>query len=313
MSIAQLEDALVASAQAVIAAGYWTGPDLALRWPDQETEHVATLIDTCVLRLTPAWATILAETGRDLTFHGAFLHQRPKVRFPSPTMNDCGAGFCEAADLLVVIDHGTKARRACLIQAKCDPGDPPRGDQKVLYERWEPFRFAHGHDRAKGPVYSIGPNSDGARYGVVRDPPPRQQPPWILEHPLGSVVADDMGHYLARMLIATVDGAPGPARPATINGSDDWSRLIDDLLRVSLKKKYPLSKFWPEPIYRGFRGPIETGIPHFLTDERWEAFAGTAIPGDWDDGPPGGEDRVADDDGPDPVSLLHITLSPRED
>ena len=298
-------DQLTASARAIIAAGYWTKPTAALRHAHQETEFVATLIDSCVGPLTVAWGNILQNSGLDLTIRGAFLHQRPKIRFPSPTITACGEGHCELADLLIVHDHEDSARRACLIQAKTDPGDPVMGAQKDLYERWEPFRFAAGPKSAKGQVYSVMPNDEGCRYGVVRLPPPANEEPWLAEQPLGTRGPVDMGLLLAEMLAATLAQRPTPARTAVIGGSNDWSILIDDLLAASLTSNYPLTGFWPvrRPRLSSQRLPIMAWVE--TSHDGWEAIASTADVSTFRSSGPEKPARAAEE-GPDGISVIHI-------
>jgi len=308
-------DQLTASARAVISAGYWTRPAGAIRRADKETEFVTTLIESCVGPLTQAWDEILKGAGLDLTVRGLFLHQRPKVRFPSPTVADCGAGFCELADLLIVHDHERTARRAVLVQAKTVPGDAVTGDQKDLYERWDSFRFAAG---AKGRTYGIAPNDEGCRYGIVRIPPPGLEEPWLAEQPLATRQPDDFGRLLAEMLAATVAGRAVPARPATIGGNDDWSVLIDDLLSVSLTARYPLKGFWPAKQRRYFRGDLPIGLIswHSLSDS-WEAVATSSSSvdalGPYDPGGGSGEPSTVEREGPEGISVIHLSTSETRD
>lgn len=307
-------DQLIASARAVIAAGYWARPAGAIRRADKETEFVSTLIESCVGPLTQAWGEILKGIGLDLTVRGVFLHQRPKVRFPSPTMAHCGPGFCELADLLIVHDHERTARRAVLVQAKTVPGCAVTGDQKKLYERWDPFRFAAGPKNAKGRPYAIAPNDEGCRYGIVRIPPPRLEEPWLAEQPLATRPPDDFGRLLAEMLAATVAGRPMPARPATIGGNDDWSALIDELLAISLTAYYPLKGFWPKKQRRYICGVLPVGFMrwHGLSKD-WEAVATSSSSvdalGPFDPGGGTGEPSTVEREGPEGISVIHLSTS----
>lgn len=305
---------LTASARAVIAAGYWTKPEKAKRPARQETEFVATLIDSCVGPLTAAWGEILRAVNLDLTIQGAFLHQRPKVRFPSPTTASFGRGYCELADLLLVHDHSNLSRKACLIQAKTDPGAAVAGDQKDLYEKWEPFRFSAGSKGAKGRVFSIAPNDEGSRYGIVRVPPPGLEEPWLAEQPLGTRPAVDMGWLIAEMLAATVAGRSHPARSAKIGGGDEWSDLIEHLLTISLHVKYPLKGFWAERQGRRFFQPITGLYPQRRYSQDWIAFATSTrlsatefeqAVGYTPPGRPGG-DRLLDVDEPEGLSVIYL-------
>lgn len=248
-------DQLTNAARAVISAGFWTSPTSALRRATKETEFVATLIASCVGPLVNAWSHILAEEALSVTVQGVFLHQRPKIRFPSTSATPVGPGFCELADLLIVHDHGGH-RQACLIQAKKVPGAPVVGDQKDLYERWDPFRFASGGQHVKGRLYDVAPNREGGFFGVVRVPPPGLEEPWLVEHPIHSVASTDMGRFVAEMHAGTIAGRTNPARPAVIGGTDDWSVLIDDLLRMSLGSTYPLVNFWPRRMPRHLEGLV---------------------------------------------------------
>lgn len=305
MNIDHLLEPLMASARAIIAAGYWTGPTGALRAADKETEHVAGLITSCVGPLMQAWSNILAGSGVSLAVQAVFLHQRPKVRFPSTTSALCGPGHCELADLLIVHEHDAIRRRAVLVQVKKLPGASVAGDQKDLYEKWEPFRFAAGAHGAKGRQYQIAPNDEGSRYGIVHVPAPLGVEPWWAEQPLGTRSAVDFGAMLAEMLVAGVAGEPTPAREALIGGSDDWSALIEDLLRVSLGVDYPLKGFWAKPQPRTARSVVSTTAqrPDGLTS--WRAVSGVAA--GLSDLFGGDGDRPDDAvDGPEGVSTLYF-------
>ena len=262
-------DQLANAARGGISAGFWTAPTSAMRRATKETEFVATLIASCVGPLVSAWSHILADEALSVTVQGVFLHQRPKIRFPSTPANLVGQGFCELADLLIVHDHAGGHRQACLVQAKKIPGAPVMGDQKDLYEQWDPFRFASGARQVKGRPYDVSPNGEGGFYGVVRVPPPGLEEPWLIEHPTHATQAMEMGRFLAEMLASTVAGRQGPARTAIIGGTDDWSVLIDDLLKMSLGSKYPLAKFWPKRMPRHLQGVVS----YLPLDSGWHAVA----------------------------------------
>lgn len=178
------------------------------------------------------------------------------------------------------------------------------GDQKDLYESWEPFRFASGARQVKGVVYDVRPNLEGGLYGVVRVPPPGLEQPWLVEHPTLAVSPVEMGQFIAEMLAGTIAGRSGPARTATIGGTDDWSMLIDHLLRTSLGSTYPLAKFWPKAMPRHF-----AGIVSYVPDGHgWHAFASSdrSIP-------PFGSDIGATDDPREGLPVLYISTAPIED
>lgn len=307
MNISHLRPHLDAAASAVVATGYWTGPHRALRSSRKETEYVASLIEACVLHLTRAWGGILDPLNLDLALHGAFLHQRPYVRFHSPTATSCGPQHCELADLMLVVDFEAQERRACLIQAKRDPGAGVVGDQKDLYERWDSLRFAHRTKGAQGRVYSVSPNGPGSRYGVVRTDPALGEAPWRLQDPLGRGADVDMGEFLADMLIATVGGGVGAGRRADFGGGDDWSCLVKDLLQASLHSKYPLKGFWPAESRRVIKRPITA----FLLDDPngWEIVSstvGSVLP---PIGPPEEPGEDAPRDGPGRVTTLYARVT----
>jgi hypothetical protein len=243
---------LATAAQSIIAGNYWSKPPNAFRTPAIETEYLATLIAGCISPIAQAWGNILHGSGTSVTMRGAFLHQRPKVRFPSITLGSCGPHNCELADLMLVHDH-QNIRRACLVQVKREPGPAVSGDQKLLYENWDTFRIGAGNKGAKGHPYSIAPNLDGGMYGIVRTHPLNGQHPWEIRHPKGATGAIDLGSYLAELLVSTVDGFSTAGRIGNVNGKgDDWSRLVYELLSMSFKNNYKLNGFWPRQRYRHF-------------------------------------------------------------
>lgn len=299
---------LIASARAIIATSFWSGPVNALRVPKIETELVASMVHYCSVPLARAWGRILTGANYDLMLHAAFLHQRPYVRFPSPTTGHCGAGYCELADMLVVVEHDGDARRACLFQAK-PVGVAVVGDQKDLYEKWEALRFASGPKHAKGRVYDIGPNADGGHYAIVNTKPSLGVEPWGVEHPRTAVTIDDMGRYLAMMLVANVDGTPGPGRAATVSGTDDWSVLISDLINGAKGSRYRLRHLWRDRVLRSDPQPISFIEGWFGDDDEGYIIATTedAPPGE----PPFERELPPGDDALPPINLLYLRTSPR--
>ena len=194
----------------------------------------------------------------NLALQTIFTHATPKVFFVRQDGTD---GFCELADLLIVIDdpHSTmlfERRRAVLVQAKLH--DPPgeiklnSGNERVQFEllsAWPSFKFQTSLYRPHGRDFNLGPPnvSWSGEYGGIEQPPSGDwtqyhifNAPFRKKPPIGGAVS--LGTLLAGMLA----GRPEYGRPATPLGRDPWSETVDELLDVTfnlpLRDRQPTSK-----------------------------------------------------------------------
>jgi hypothetical protein len=194
----------------------------------------------------------------NLALQTIFTHAAPKVSFVRPDGTD---GFCELADLLIVIDdpHSKllfERRRAVLIQAKLY--DPPgqiklnSGNERVQFEllsAWPDFKFETALYRCHARDFKLGPPdaSWSGEYGGIEQPPSGDwtqyhvhNAPFNRSPPIGGAVS--LGTLLAGMLA----GRPEYGRPAIPLGRDPWSETVDELLDVTfslpLRGRQPRSK-----------------------------------------------------------------------
>lgn len=175
-----------------------------------------------------------------------FCHGRARVKFIDAKG---GPQCCELADLLLVVDVGDATsfvRTAALIQAKMARAAERvslKGDsskvQLDLYKNWYRFDFEES-------VYGLsqidftmdGAESDSGTIGVI-DRHFKTQPIWT-QHaatptPLVILNAPRLGTFVAEM----VGGArPGFGRLATPVLQTDWSKTVEQLLRITYARAF---------------------------------------------------------------------------
>lgn len=238
----KLRSRLTSATQSIVTAAYWATPIKARRAPRSEPEYLAALIANSTLPLARAWSWLLAPANLQVTITSIFAHQRPRVRFPYEGGAADGLEGCELADWVIVHDHDARRRRAVLVQTKVN-SKAVRGAQKRLYEQWPVFQFGPSAISATPPPYNIKPNDEGCRYGVMHSPPARIGCEWTVDRVGGG--STQLATFLVGMLEAGTFGTFGPARSATINGTDDWSQLVDRLLKMSVANVASLKGYLP--------------------------------------------------------------------
>lgn len=234
-----LTPSLEAAADAEINKILRTGATAAgQKVPTGEVGFVAAFVLGAVPAIASVWKPILNACGLSVTMTGVFCHQTPMASFIDSSGT---ARKCELADLLVVVDDLTStmstARWAVLIQAKMAG---PAGGQTLtrqsdltqldLLSNWPSFTLPAGF--APGPrdfstcTYA-GSAIECGRYGLIDKQP---NSAWHQQAPAAAMPSrgDQLGTFLARM----VEGRIGYGRQATGTG-DDWSRTVDELLKVT--------------------------------------------------------------------------------
>lgn len=199
------------------------------------------------------WQRLMSLWQPPLNYGAVFAHARPYVK-------TVAAGErCELGDLMIVFtDHGQKIRRALLLQAKMGPGKwPPmssKGDriQWTLYTKWNEFEFTDlpgkGRPSFKLPLgkpdpaaqYLILHKGTGKEcYGqLAHDPNPPTGPP---------------KDTLAELLHKFANGGVGrmfsyKMPPHSGAKTDDWDRLIWDLINDSQTATFPARSTRPRKV-----------------------------------------------------------------
>lgn len=269
--------------------------------PRGEVGFVAAVVLGAVPDIARAWKPIL-NPHYSIRLTGVFCHKTPMASF---TDSAGSPQTCELADLMVVVDDltGATARRwAVLIQAKmANVGGgkslSKSGDlvQLELMSRWPAFSLSAGFTpgaRDFSTCGHLGVKGDSGKYGLIE---PQPNPEWEQHVPAKSMPAggDKLGTFLAKMVQI---GQRGYGREAT-GTADDWSRTVDELLRVTSGLVFTHSASFP-----GSQPRHKTAV----------AFVLPAESGDYDlwmDGPPpagGHEDR---EEGPgEGLSFLRIEI-----
>jgi hypothetical protein len=212
--------------------------------PRREVGFVVAVTLGAVRAVGMAWTTLLAPFGIRVWLTGVFCHGSPRVGF----MGSSGTTRCELADLLIVVDAirtERTVRRASLVQAKlADRGrrislaDRSSRHQLLLYQVWPSFTFQDTALYGAAHYDLRGSREDqSGTFGVI-DPltgATGQPPPTWTQHsadPAPRIVSDEptLGRFLAEMVGGT---RPGFGRRAAITPTDDWSTVVDLLLRVT--------------------------------------------------------------------------------
>lgn len=244
MSIAKLLvahecEALFSGANSAI----WHSHQLATRLADgaaREEDHVATLVTDGVPFLVERWTPLLQPKGISLRVSGVFCHGHPQVAFGTPRRQ------VELADLLVVHQHTKDARttaRAILVQAKMSADSThslPHNDAQLdLFSKWPPFEFVTGG--LSSGIRDLKEVGKGSRYALVLDAPayPEQiswadQCPWAASRATQHLSGyRSLAKLLGDMLLGK-DGRTFQLGKAT----NDWSRTIQELLKVTGQRTY---------------------------------------------------------------------------
>ena len=270
----------------------------------QEPEFVAAVVWGAIPEIAMYWEPIFNHAGLSAKFSAVFCHQSPMATFQD---SQCNVRRCELADLLVVVDDTTSGtlvqRRAVLVQAKMAESQGGKtltrlGDltQLELYSTWPSFELGSGFPgglRDFSTCLHAGKPDDCGRYGLIGGCPlvwHQQEPAQAM--PSGGV---ELGTFLARM----VESRSGYGREAT-GLADDWSRTIEDLMRITFNKVFRLSRArWTDS-----RG-ISVSLPASGN------AVGLQIRGQDNEGGPSGResDRFEERPGDDGISLLHVEIA----
>lgn len=206
----------------------------------------------------PAYAAALAiefpnlmnarKRFSNISFGGCFIHKKPKVEF-------LGNKKCELGDVLVLLRKQTRddtRYNAALIQlkkGKKSPAKLPKNDiQLYLYENWPLFTLSSTKKQ-----YDIYPKtvSQGGMYGIIQEQPKQQI--YISEPMSRMVFPNEM--TVARFIFDAMNWQAGRAiSDADHRNSDEWSRLIWDLLQHAINDGFTLNSVgyhkWPQ--YSGY-------------------------------------------------------------
>jgi hypothetical protein len=308
--------AMSVTADAVVSDVLFRGSREMQAPPRTEVGFVAALALGGIRNISAAWRPLLARAGWQLTVTGVFCHAAPLVRFKSPkgpTLN------CELADMLVVMDQEqprNHIRIANLIQAKMAAKamrvqftGASSQRQLDLYQQWPPFSFI---DRVYGPgFYNLRHRAagDAGSFGVIdrhfrneTATPPRWTQHRASPTPHKIIHEPMLGTYLANMA-ASKRGYGRRARP---NGSDDWSKVVDLLLRVTYQKTFK----HVQTLGRATSDRGNTAQAYFLVTPRVHSSQQHVDRGWW---PPFEGFDVVEDDSPGGISVLHMTLAKQQD
>ncbi|WP_397458739.1 hypothetical protein AB3464_01335 [Pseudomonas asplenii] len=231
----------------------------------REEDYVATFVTDTIPYLVDRWAPLLLNKGITLNVSGVFCHGHPRVEFGSPCRR------IELADLLVVHQHANAGRvtaRAMLIQAKMSEDSTHSlslsDAQLELFSNWPPFKFVTGglpsdsrdiKERGKGSRYALV--FDGQAY--PEDIEWADQCPWAASVAKPDLTGDSsLAQVLGDMLL-DIDG-----RPFNLgNTTDDWSRTIRDLLRITGLRTYKRTSMGRGHIPRLSDGSTPAGLMCF--------------------------------------------------
>jgi hypothetical protein len=277
--------------------------------PRTEVGLVAAVVLGAIGQIAAAWRPLLAKSGYQLGLTGVFCHAAPLVRFVRPN-GRCAS--CELGDLLLVIDRIVRnrtTRTASLVQAKM-ASKASRVQltghssmrQLSLYQSWPAFSFVDtSYGRATYNIKtSTGPNPGTFgiidrhfKNGIAATPrwtqhEPTPTPQEVTWQPL-------LGTFVANMLPGNRHLCGCPAVPG---GTDDWSMVVDLLLRKTYAKTFRHRSTLGEAMPR--RG--HTALA-FLTHPRADA-------GWW---PPFDDFDVVEDDSPMGMNVVHLALTERKD
>jgi hypothetical protein len=220
----------------------------------QEPDFVASLVINGTGMLEAGWRHLLRPYQVRVT--GIYCHQTPKVSFSGMSHRSC-----ELGDLLWCHVHtdrqGVSIRNAMLCQVKRSSRQPYKilskeSDQMRLYSSWPEFAYVHSSS-ISGQKRHIRPAAPrkGAQYLLIDDRPPEQPEAGLLGIPgtyaIGSCIAQnplvdysDLGSELVGFM-ELLSGDPFDDM-ATASAETGWSRVIWDLLHMSVTKAFRRSR-----------------------------------------------------------------------
>jgi hypothetical protein len=231
------------------------GPRLTpkIHAPTDEPSAVATIAWVAIPRLVTAWRPILTTQCYKISCHSVFCHGSPQVTF---TDSSGSSQKCELADLLLVVDEKNSSgttldRRAVLVQAKIFSTKggititPATKDQLELLETWPDFKFVPAGYAAASRDFSgtscPGIVGDSGRYGGIDLPAKKKVGKWEQLVPSSTSMSRGSGTQLDEFLAGMVTGKTNHGREAVEGATDDWSKTIDELLKISAPQSVTLT------------------------------------------------------------------------
>lgn len=237
---------MATSADAAIENALSVGSSAMTKPPRSEVGFVAAVTLGAIKNIANAWGPICQKNGYSLGLRGIFCHASPMVKY-KPTMGR--PITCELADLLIVVDvikSGQMVRKAALIQAKmaCAAqrvklSGASSCKQLELYQNWFPFDFCEDIFSLKNINFNTDTNAKYSGTIGVIDRHLKTHPIWT-QHaatPCPKIVSNqvELGRFIAKM---TAGSCPGFGRLATPSLNSDWSKTIEQLLKITGSRSF---------------------------------------------------------------------------
>jgi hypothetical protein len=230
------------SANNAFSALLLRGASVMRKVPRTEVGFVAAIAIDGSCALASAWRRDLASIGLEMNILGVFCHGTPQIAYKWSNR----AVRCELADLLVVIDvreSTSLSRWATLIQAKmaCRKTEvkltgPSSINQLRLYQNWPRFEFLDPEYGNASFLLTKGRSGEPGSFGVIDrhmiPPVWTQHPP--TPSPAKVTTEPELGAFLAGMASSRV----GFGRRTSQKPKDEWSKLVDLLLKVTYAKSF---------------------------------------------------------------------------
>ncbi len=240
----------------------------------EEPDFVASLVMNGTKILEAGWRKVLGPYKTKIAVTGIYCHQTPKVSF-----SGIHGTSCELGDLLWCHIHTNRkrniTRNAILYQAKKSSRQPYRisgkeFNQLKLYSNWPEFIYVSSGE-LNGEKRHVKPAAPrrGAQYLLIDDRPPEHPESGLLgipgTYPIGSCISQnplvdhsDLGLELVHSL-ELLSGNPFDERKTALK-EIGWSRVIWDLLLISVKKAFRRSRSGY------FNQPRSSGAPPSIMD-----------------------------------------------
>ena len=215
--------------------------------PRTEVGLVAAVVLGGVNKIATVWAPFLSKSSMSLNLVGVFCHAAPLVRFQPAGTN---VQTCELADLLIVVDftdNGVTTRTATLVQAKMASKarrvsltGRSSARQLGLYQVWPQFSFVDSVYGAEQYLLATKGGAQSGTFGVIdrHFRMTHAAPPIWTQHPALPTPSDVTNEPMLGTFIAEMVGGGARGRRAWPGGHDDWSKVVDLLLRVTYGKTF---------------------------------------------------------------------------
>lgn len=211
----------------------------------QEPDYIASLVTKLPNDLIQILNSYIPN--RQFNVGGCFIHQKPIVRFTSPQY--AHHRMPELGDLLIVYKetkNNEDRYNALLLQAKKSdnvnntPIYPNDQHQYILYTKWPKFEY-HRAGRLNGISRSISPKSitPGAQYLLIDEH--HNADHWHYPVTFWCAKADnplEASNSLATAILQLIDFQTGRTFVAKGLNIDQWSRMIWDLLDISVQSVF---------------------------------------------------------------------------